>query len=50
MAQRDQTKRIIRTDRTEANRGTIAQYDDLLDVAGESVDSDASGGIPYGLT
>ena len=43
MAQRDQTRRSIGTDRTEANRGTIAQYDYLLDVAGESVDSDAPG-------
>jgi hypothetical protein len=50
MTQRHQARRIIGADRAKAKGGTIAQYDDPLDVAGTSLDSDCLAGAPHDLS
>src|SRR2546425_895398 len=42
-AQRHQARLVVGTDRAEANRGTIAQCDDLLKRAGVSSDPNSLG-------
>src|SRR5258707_3390644 len=39
LAQRHQARRVIRADRAEVDRGTIAQDDDPVNAGGESLDS-----------
>ena len=50
MAQGHQTRRIIGADRSKVNGGPIAQDDDLVDIARESLDSNGLSRPPRDLS